>query len=77
MNEFLYGDVLYMVKLYTIECPKCKVLRRKLDEKKINYEICSDIEEMKCLGIMSAPMLEVDDKIFNFSEAIKWISNKK
>ena len=27
-----------MVKLYTIDCPKCKVLEMKLDQKNIEYE---------------------------------------
>ena len=64
------------VVLYTVQCPKCKVLSMKLDKKKIPYEVCTDIEIMKSMGFIQAPMLEVDGKIMNFTEAVEWVNNQ-
>lgn len=64
-----------MITLYTTHCPKCKVIEKKLAQKKIEYIEVSDIEEMKKLGFTSAPVLEVDGKILNFGDANRWIMN--
>jgi len=61
------------VILYTTHCPQCKVLDMKLKEKGIKYTECTDIDEMIKLGITSAPQLQVDKKLLDFSEAIKWM----
>jgi glutaredoxin len=63
--------------LYSNNCPKCKILKLKLDEKKIEYSICSDIESMSLEGIRSVPVLKVDDKILNFYDAIKYAKEYK
>lgn len=60
------------VILYTTHCPRCKVLEMKLKEKHIKYVECTNIEEMQKLGMMSSPYLKVDDKLFNFTDAINW-----
>ena len=64
------------VVLYTVGCSKCKVLSMKLGNKKIPYEVCTDIEIMKSMGFIQAPMLEVDGKIMNFTEAVEWVNNQ-
>ena len=61
------------VILYSTNCPKCKVLEKKLDSSGINYSIVTDVDVMAQKGFQSAPMLEVDDKIYEFSEAVKWL----
>lgn len=66
-----------MIKLYTIDCPKCKVLEKKLDAKGIIYEITKDKEEMAAKKIYDLPVLEVDNKILNFNEAVNWINITK
>ena len=65
------------IVLYTIECPKCKVLKLKLDKKNIKYSMITDIEVMKEKGILSAPILEVNGKLLNFTEANKWINEQQ
>ena len=65
------------MKLYTIDCPKCKVLKSKLDLKNLKYEIITDIDEMKSLGISSLPYLEVDGKLLSFVEAVNYINKIK
>ena len=61
--------------MYTTHCPRCRVVEMKLKQKNIDYIECADIDEMKKLGIVSAPYLKIDDKLFNFSEAVAWINN--
>ena len=65
-----------MIKLYTTHCPLCRTLKAKLDKSEIAYEICEDTDEMMKKGFTSAPMLEVDDKYLNFSEALKWLHTR-
>ena len=60
---------------YSINCPKCKVLEIKLKQKNIDYEIVSDMEKMKEKNIMSLPMLEVDDVLYNFTDAVKFLNS--
>lgn len=62
------------VIFYSTHCPKCNVLKKKLDQKNVAYEEVNDVEIMTQKGFMQAPMLEVDDKIMNFSEATNWIN---
>lgn len=61
--------------LYTTHCPKCKVLEAKLKQKNIEYIECDDMEKMKALGLKRAPVLEVDGKLIDFTEAVKLINN--
>lgn len=62
------------ITLYTIGCPKCKVLEIKLNQKKLNYETINDIDIIKEKGITSLPVLEVDDKRYNFSDAVRFLN---
>ena len=61
--------------LYTTHCPKCKILAKKLDDKKIAYDICDDVKEMQAKGIMSVPVLEIEDNKLNFYDAIKYVNS--
>lgn len=65
-----------MVTLYTTNCPKCKVLEKKLEEKNIKFEICENVDVMLEKGMMQAPYLEIDNELLDFSKAIKWINEK-
>lgn len=64
------------VILYEHGCPKCKVLKMKLDKQGIQYETVGDIEIMKAKGFNEAPKLEVDGVVMNFTEAVKWIGEQ-
>lgn len=61
------------VILYTTHCPKCMVLETKLKEKNINYYICEDLDIMEQKGFISAPMLETNEKVMTFGEALQWL----
>lgn len=60
--------------LYSTGCPKCKILKKKLDDKNIDYVENDDIETMISLGIEQVPVLSVDNKLFQFAEAVKWVN---
>lgn len=62
-----------MVKLFSNGCPKCKILKSKLDEKAVVYESSDDIQEVIKLGFRTVPLLIVDDNIMDFTKAIAWI----
>lgn len=63
------------ITLYSTGCPKCKVLKAKLDQKDLTYDIETDIEKMKELNILSVPVLKVDDKFLQFKDAIDWVNS--
>lgn len=63
------------VILYSIHCPKCNVLEKKLKQKNISYEEVNDIETMKDKGYLSVPVLEVDGTSMDFKTASDWINN--
>ena len=65
-----------MIKLYSTHCPKCKVLTMKLNQKKIEYVVIDDIEEMKRQGFRSTPMLDVDGTIYDFAQALEWVKRQ-
>jgi glutaredoxin len=62
--------------LYTTDCPKCKILKHKLDDKGIKYETCSDVNIMQEKGFRSVPMLQIDENIMTYLDAIKWIKEQ-
>ena len=64
------------VILYEHGCPRCKVLKSKLDQKGIKYDTIGDVEVMKAKGFTEAPKLEVGDRIMDFKEAIEWIGEQ-
>lgn len=65
------------VILYEHGCPRCKVLKAKLDNSGIQYETVNDVEVMKMKGFDEAPKLEVEDgTIMGFKEAVDWIKEQ-
>ena len=62
--------------LYEHGCPRCKVLKMKLDQKGVSYETINDIDIMKSKGFSEAPKLEVDGVIMGFKEAVEWIKEQ-
>ncbi len=65
------------VILYSSEtCPKCNILKKKLDSKKIKYEVFCDVEKMILDGITNIPILSIDGEKLDFKQATKWIGEK-
>lgn len=67
-----------MVKIYTTDtCTRCAVLKSKMDAKGIAYKSITDVNEIKKLGIMSVPYVQVDDgELMDFATANAWINNQ-
>ena len=64
------------VILYEHGCPKCKILKTKLDHKGIQYENITDVDVMKEKGFKEAPKLEVDGVVYGFKEAVDWLKGQ-
>lgn len=64
------------VVLYSTGCPKCRVLEAKLNEKHIQYEVNSSVDDMEALGLMELPALDVDGELYNFVTAVKWANSQ-
>ena len=60
--------------LYSTGCPKCKVLKSKLDDKNIGYIVIDDIDEIMSKGIDSVPVLEVNGEMMNFKSAVDYVN---
>lgn len=60
--------------LYTIDCPKCKILEKKLNMNNIQYDICKDTKLMKEKNIQKLPMLSIDERLYSYKEAVDLIN---
>jgi glutaredoxin len=61
--------------LFSTNCPQCKVLEKKLEQKGIQFEITNNIDELIEMGIKRAPILKTDDgQYLDFSNAIKYVN---
>ena len=54
------------INLYSTNCPKCKILEKKLEQKGIEFNVFTDIDKMLSFGMSSAPNLQVEEKVMNF-----------
>lgn len=59
--------------LYTTHCSRCRVLEAALKNKNVTYETCEDVDKMEELGLMAAPALEVNGKLLQYDEAMKYV----
>lgn len=63
--------------LYSTGCPKCCVLKSKLDSKEIDYVVNCDVAEMKNLGIDQVPVLYVNGEYMDFKQAVDWVNRQE
>lgn len=62
------------IVVYSTGCPRCKVLKAKLDQAGFSYNEQTDVDVMTELGMKTAPGMTVDGgKMMNFNEAIHWL----
>ena len=66
-----------MIVLYSNGCPRCNVLKAKLDEKGVDYVLENDIDVMIDKGYFTAPVLVVDEVEYEFGKAVKWVNGLK
>lgn len=62
--------------LYSTGCPKCKILKKKLDEKGIEYSEVNDVDAMLASNIDAVPVLIDGNNRMNFKEALNWVKNQ-
>lgn len=60
--------------LYSNNCPKCSIIKKKLDDKGIKYFEVNDEELMISKGFTHMPMLEINNEVMDFSAANAWIN---
>ena len=65
-----------MITLHTTHSPRCKVLKAKLDGENIDYEVVEGEEAIREKGFVTTPLLEVDDKVLTFAEAMQWVNTR-
>ena len=72
------------IKLYSTGCPKCNVLKKKLDSINAQYDIITDMDTIKeiceATHIDMLPLLQVDEAwgtiVYDFVGAIKWVGEQ-
>lgn len=66
-----------MVTLYSNDCPKCKLLKNRLDAMGIEYETSQDFKSLFNEGFRSAPILQLEDGTkLRFEDAIKYLQKR-
>lgn len=65
------------IVLYTIDCPNCIILEKKLKAKNIEFIRVSDEETIRAKGFGGSlfPILEVDEVVMGYGTAIQWVNN--
>jgi len=67
------------ITLYTIHCPKCTILQKKLDASGLEYNTIEDVDKVVEKGrevhITSAPFLVVDGEAMDYKHAVDYINN--
>jgi len=62
--------------LYSTDCPKCKILKKKMSEKGIQFVENASVDEMLELGLTTVPVLRVGDEFLDFKAALEWVKDK-
>ena len=65
------------VILYSTGCPKCDVLKDKLIAKNISFTVVTDISVMDSLGIQFVPVLQIENNLMNYKEAVEWVNKQE
>ena len=70
------------IVLYSTNCPKCRVITKKLAQKNIDFteiDCKADrtyIEMLSGKGFKSMPVLQVGEEFFDFMQANRWIGEQ-
>ena len=66
-----------MIEVYSTQtCPRCKLLKERLNSKNIAFKENKDEKEMLKLGFIYVPMVRTEDnKLLDFGQAISWINS--
>lgn len=61
--------------LYSNNCPRCKILEQKMQEKHIEYNKIEDEEVFRQKQFSFMPVLEIENKLLSFKEAFNYINS--
>ena len=70
------------IVLYSTNCPKCRVITKKLAQKNIDFteiDCKADrtyIEMLSGKGFKAMPVLQVGEEFFDFMQANRWIGEQ-
>lgn len=62
--------------LYSTGCPMCRALERQLTKRNIEFEVNTNESEMIDRGLHSAPALDVDGELMDFTAAMNWLRSR-
>lgn len=66
-----------MITIFTTKtCPKCRILKKKLEDKGLEYTEVTDEEKLRQMDILSVPVMTVDGERMDFAEAIKYVNER-
>jgi len=66
-----------VVALFSTDCPKCKVLKKKLELANVSFIEVNDVEKIVASGIQEVPSLRVDGVVYGFTAANNWLNKRK
>lgn len=66
-----------MIVLFSTGCPKCSILKKKLEQKGIVYQENNSVEEMLGLGITQVPVLKIRSRLLEFADANDWVNKQE
>ena len=66
-----------IVTLYSTNCPRCKVLEKKMEQAGVSFEVNTSVDDMLALGMRQAPMLKIGDELLDFTAACAWLNNNR
>lgn len=61
--------------IFSNGCPRCEVLKTKMDNANLNYKTSTDFQEIIDRGFETLPVLKVNNEYLDFVGAVKWINN--
>lgn len=62
------------ITVYTTNCPQCVMLEGMLKNKGLQYDTVLGAYKIIELGYQSAPLLQVDDIIMSYPDAVRWVN---
>lgn len=70
-----------IIKLYSLDCPVCNIIKKLLDKKNIPYEYINDKETVIKVGeennIENVPFAFIDNKLYETNELRKFINEQE
>lgn len=61
------------VILFSNDCPRCKILKEKMINKNIEFEVSDNFDELIEHGLQTTPVLKVNNEYYQFGDAVKLI----